>query len=332
MLGCRRTSRGKGIHLVTPSNDVALSLRGLSKAFGDLLAVKDLSLDVLRGEVFGFLGPNGAGKTTTIRMICGLLKPDHGDIVIHGRQQAEARQEWKRLLGLCPETLVIWEGLTCQEQLEFLGQQYDLNRGAAKQRAVELLERFGLLDKKRKLASTLSGGMKRRLNIALALVHDPEILILDEPQAGLDPQSRIMVREIIRSLSQDKTVILTSHEMDEVDRLADRAAIIDHGQLLVLDTPHGLKSRIGTGDVLEIALAPGHKGSIDVIKRTLPSELGEVSYQDDTLRVLNVTGLELLPAVVAAIESAQAEIQDMTMRKKTLEDVFIDLTGRRLRE
>ncbi len=309
-----------------------MSLRGLSKAYGDLRAVRDLSLDIRRGEVFGFLGPNGAGKTTTLRMICGLLKADEGEIVIQGHLQPGAGREWKRLLGLCPETLVIWEGLTCLEQLEFLGQQYDLDRGTAKKRARELLDRFGLMEKGRKLARTLSSGMKRRLNIALALVHDPAILILDEPQAGLDPQSRIMVRDIIRSLSREKTVILTSHEMDEVDRLADRAAIIDHGRLLVLDTPQALKSRIGTGDILEIALAPGHEGKIDAIQRALPPEFGELSYQDGTLRVLNVTGLEQLPAVVEAIRSAQAEIQDITMRKKTLEDVFIDLTGRSLRE
>ena len=143
----------------------------------------------------------------------------------------------RRRIGLCPQELVIWETLTCLEQLVFVGTQYDLARGEARRRALELLDILGLSDKANKLAKTLSGGMKRRLNLALALVHDPELLVLDEPQAGLDPQSRILVREYIRSLAEEKTVLLTTHEMDEADRLAERIGIIDHGQLLVLDTP-----------------------------------------------------------------------------------------------
>ncbi|TET97428.1 MAG: ABC transporter ATP-binding protein, partial [Anaerolineales bacterium] len=226
-------------------SDVVLSLKGLQKSYGNLVAVKDLSLDVYRGEVFGFLGPNGAGKTTTIKMICGLLKSDAGEILINNHSLSDHYRQCKRTIGLCPEDLVIWESLTCLEQLEFIGQQYDLSRDAAKKKALELLDILGLIDKRNTLAKELSSGMKRRLNIALALVHDPEILILDEPQAGLDPQSRILVREYIRSLSKRITVILTTHDMDEVDKLADRVGIIDNGQMLVLDTPEGLKSRIG---------------------------------------------------------------------------------------
>jgi ABC-2 type transport system ATP-binding protein len=309
-----------------------LSLRGLRKAYEELLAVQDLSLDILHGEVFGFLGPNGAGKTTTIHMICGLLKPDAGEIVILGQPQSERDSGWKSALGLCPETLVIWEGLTCLEQLEFLGQQYDLETKAANRRALELLDVFGLMDKRRKLATTLSSGMKRRLNIALALVHDPKILILDEPQAGLDPQSRILVREYIRSQAYQKTVILTSHEMHEVDLVADRVGIIDHGQMLALDTPEGLKKGIGAGTILEIELAPGHEAKLDAIKAALPPQLQEMNFQDGMLRLRHEASQEVLPDILDALQSADAQIQDMVMRKPTLEDVFIDLTGRSLRE
>ncbi len=174
--------------------------------------------------------------------------------------------------------------------------------------------------------------MKRRLNIALAMVHDPEILILDEPQAGLDPQSRILVREIIRSLGQDRTVILTSHEMEEVDRLADRIAIIDHGRLLVLDTPQGLKSRVGSGDILEIRLSPGQETKVEAFQDALPQKLGGLTAVDGTIRLHNVASLEQLPEVLEAIQQAQLQVEDMTLRKTTLEDVFIDLTGRGLRE
>lgn len=309
-----------------------LSLRGLMKSYGDFLAVNDLSLDIYRGEVFGLLGPNGAGKTTTINMICGLLASDEGDILVDNNSLEDHYQESKRIMGLCPEDIVIWESLTCVEQLEFMGQQYDLGRDAAKTKALDMLDRLGLTDHRLKLAKELSGGMKRRLNIALALVHDPEILILDEPQAGLDPQSRILVREYIRALSESITVILTTHDMEEVDRLADRVGIIDYGQLLVLDTPEGLKSRIGAGDILEIKYEGSQKEKIDTLQKAIPSSLGEITFYDDTLRLVDIDPQDVLPVILEIFQTAQVDIQDLTIRKKTLEDVFIDLTGRRLRE
>ncbi len=314
------------------ASDVILSLKGLQKSYGELVAVKDLSLEVHRGEVFGFLGPNGAGKTTTIKMICGLLKSDAGEILINSHSLKDHYRECKRQLGLCPENLVIWESLTCLEQLEFIGRQYDLKRDAAQKKALELLDVLGLIDKRNTLARELSSGMKRRLNIALALVHDPEILILDEPQAGLDPQSRILVREYIRSLSKSITVILTTHDMDEVDKLADRVGIIDNGQMLVLDTPEGLKSRIGAGDILEIKIAAGQDDKSENLKAAFPKLLRDFTYQDETIRLVNVDTLGVLPVLLEAFQHAHIEILDITVRKKTLEDVFIDLTGRRLRE
>ncbi len=314
------------------ASDIVLSLKGLQKSYGDLVAVKDLSLDVYRGEVFGFLGPNGAGKTTTIKMICGLLKSDAGEILINNRSLNDHYRECKRTIGLCPEDLVIWESLTCLEQLEFLGRQYDLSRDAAKKKALELLEILELIDKRNTWAKELSSGMKRRLNIALALVHDPEILILDEPQAGLDPQSRILIREYIRSLSKRITVILTTHDMDEVDKLADRVGIIDNGQMLVLDTPEGLKSRIGAGDILEIKIAAGQDDKLKTLKAAFPKSLRDFTYQDETLRIVNIDTLGVLPVLLEEFQHAHLEILDITIRKKTLEDVFIDLTGRRLRE
>ena len=318
------------MHNATPN--VILSLKGLCKSYGDLVAVKDLSLDVYHGEVFGFLGPNGAGKTTTIGMICGLLKSDAGEILINNRSMNDHYQECKRIMGFCPENLVIWESLTCLEQLEFIGQQYDLSRDAANEKAIELLDILGLIDKRNKLAKELSGGMKRRLNIALALVHDPEILILDEPQAGLDPQSRVLVREYIRSLSQRITVILTTHDMDEVDKLADRVGIIDNGQMLVLDTPEGLKSRIGAGDILEIKITADQDDTLETLRAAFPKSLRGFTYKNETIRLVNIDTLGVLPVLLETFQNANIQIMDITIRKKTLEDVFIDLTGRRLRE
>ena len=314
------------------STDASVSIRGLRKSFGDVAAVKDLSLDVHRGEIFGFLGPNGAGKTTTISMVCGLVRPDSGEILVDGKPLAEDYRAARTRMGLCPQEVAIWEMLTCFEQLEFVARQYDLPRRDARRRADELLEVLGLQEKRNRLAKTLSGGMKRRLNIALALVHDPEILILDEPQAGLDPQSRILVREHIRSLAQDKTVILTTHDMDEVDRMAERIAIIDHGELLVLDTPEALKGRVGPGDVLEVRVSSGNGLNAEQLRSSLPDSVQNLTYDEGTLRIVALEALELLPHLLDRIRDAGAEAHDIQLRKKTLEDVFIALTGRRLRE
>ncbi|MFC2023942.1 ATP-binding cassette domain-containing protein [Chloroflexota bacterium] len=316
---------------IAPSRD-ALSLQGLTKSHGSLLAVDNLSLDVHRGEIFGFLGPNGAGKTTTINMICGLLGSDSGDVRIHGHLLKDEPGECRKLLGLCPQDLVIWESLTCLEQLEFMARQYDVGPAAARGRARELLDMLGLAGKGHSLAKTLSGGMKRRLNLALALCHDPQVLILDEPQAELDPQSRILVREYIGSLAEKKTVILCTHDMDEVDRLAHRIAIIDHGRLLVLDTPERLKSRIGAGDILELKIAEGHEEELERLQQALPDDLRSLPSHHGTLRLVGVDTPTVLPPVLDRLRETGLPVQDLTIRKKTLEDVFIALTGRRLRE
>jgi ABC-2 type transport system ATP-binding protein len=181
------------------------------------------------------LGPNGAGRSTTIKMLCGLIKADAGSITFVGVTMSSGYKLIKRLIGLCPQEIVIWELLTCLEQLKFVGMSYGLSSKEAAGKAESLLEALGLTEKRKELAKTLSGGMQRSLNIALALVHDPELVILDEPQAGLDPQSRILVRSFIRELAKKKTVILTTHDMDEADRLSDRIGIMDRGRILLTD-------------------------------------------------------------------------------------------------
>jgi ABC-2 type transport system ATP-binding protein len=312
--------------------DVILKVDGLRKTYGDLEAVHDLSMDVFRGEVFGFLGPNGAGKTTTIRMICGLLRSDAGDIRINGSSLRADPRTCRRRIGLCPQELVIWETLTCLEQLVFVGTQYDLAWKEAKRRARQLLDTLGLSEKANKLAKTLSGGMKRRLNLALALVHDPELLVLDEPQAGLDPQSGILVREYIQALAEEKTVLLTTHEMDEADRLAERIGIIDHGRLLVLDAPAELKDRHAGGEILEIAAAESAAERLEAVSKDLPDGLTSLESLPGTLRVTGPALHERLGELLQNLHGEGIEPRDITIRKPTLEDVFISLTGRGLRE
>ena len=316
----------------TNNGEWIIKLNGLRKSYGELVAVKDLSLDIRRGEIFGFLGPNGAGKTTTISMICGLLKKDAGGIIIDGQSLSENYAQCKKMIGLCPQDIVIWDSLTCLEQMEFVARLYDIPGTVARNRSLELLAVLGLEEKKHKLAKTLSGGMKRRLNIALALVHDPQILILDEPQAGLDPQSRILVREYIRSLAGKKTVILTTHDMDEADRLAERVGIIDHGELLVLDAPENLKRKVGAGDVLEIKISDSQEEKLVRLRQNLPENLRHLDEQHGRLRFVGFDIPDVLSDLMEKCKQIGLKIEDLTIRKKTLEDVFISLTGRRLRE
>jgi ABC-2 type transport system ATP-binding protein len=313
-------------------NDIVLQTRKLSKRFGAVSAVKDLNLEIREGEVFGFLGPNGAGKTTSINMICGLLEPDSGEVLIHGKSIRGDGSITQRV-GVCPQEIILWERLTCREQLAFIGEMYGLSHRESRRRADILLTEMNLEEKRNAQARTLSGGLQRRLNLIMALVHDPEIVILDEPEAGLDPQSRVRVRQYIQSLARRKTVILTTHNMDEADRTADRIAIIDHGELLRIGTPAELKRTIGEGDVVEIRLA----GRSEEIRDSL-SAAAAVDPQADarlegdllTVRMLDAVGR--LPSLMEAVGRTGAHAAEMRIRENTLEDVFLRLTGRRLRE
>ncbi len=312
------------------NSETVIRLTDLHKSFGDVQAVAGISLDILKGEVFGFLGPNGAGKTTTIRMLCGLLPIDSGTVEF--TDPAIRSDGVKNHLGICPQENIFWPKLTCREQLIFMAKMYDLSNAVARERADRLLEMLGLSKKANALASGLSGGMKRRLNIALALVHEPQVLVLDEPEAGLDPQSRILVRELIKQLARDKTVILTTHNMDEADRLADRVAIIDSGKLLKLDSPENLKRSIGAGDLLEIALEPDTlPDDHNQLIASLKPICGTVEFQGDRLVFKGTNLVSVLPIFTAKLTELNINTRGVTLRENTLEDVFIALTGRKLR-
>jgi ABC-2 type transport system ATP-binding protein len=301
----------------------------LTKRYGSLTAVDDLSLEVYEGEIFGFLGPNGAGKTTSISMMCGLLKPDAGRVLIHGETVHGGAAEVRARVGVCPQETILWDKLTALEQLEFVGTLYGVQPRTARQCGSTLLEALGLSGKSNELAGRLSGGMKRRLNLALALVHDPQILVLDEPEAGLDPQSRVLVREFIRSLARKKTVILTTHNMDEAERLADRVAIIDHGRLLVIDTPDALKRTVGEGDVLEVDIANTDPEPALTVASHFFADAFTVNH---TLTVRGHGLIECLSELLQSLREADIKTSDVRLRSNSLEDVFLSLTGRRLRE
>ena len=314
-----------------------ISISHLRKTFGDLVAVDDLSLTIDQGEILGVLGPNGAGKTTAIRMICGLLQKDSGEI------QWEIPGNISDIIGFCPQENLFWPRLTCFEQLVFLGKMHKMSAEKAEARADELLNLLGLSGKTDVYAAKLSGGMERRLNIALALIHDPPVLILDEPEAGLDPQSRILIRDLIRSLAVKKTVIITTHNMDEAERLADRVAIIDHGKLLVVGSVDSLKQRLGKGDCLECRFETDLESTLmgtetpsarfmEAIRKTMGLSTEAISVVQDKVLIRSFQHLEKLSEITDLAQNNGLNIRDIQLRKTTLEDVFIQLTGRALRE
>jgi len=310
-----------------------ISISHLRKNFGDLAAVDDLSLTINQGEILGLLGPNGAGKTTTIRLMCDLLESDGGEI------RWETAGDLSEVIGFCPQENLYWPRLSCLEQLVFLGQMHKMSAEQAHKRALELLNILGLTGKADVYAAKLSGGMQRRLNIALALIHDPPVLILDEPEAGLDPQSRMLVRDLIRSLASKKTVIITTHNMDEAERLSDRVAIIDHGKLLIVGSVDSLKETLGTGDCLEcrfdVPLEENSNrvtGFIEALNTSIGLLAENISVAQDKLLIRSFQHLEKLPEMTELAQKYNLEMRDIQLRKTTLEDVFIHLTGRALRE
>jgi ABC-2 type transport system ATP-binding protein len=275
----------------------------LHKSFGSLKAVKGLSLTVRPGEVFGFLGPNGAGKTTTISMMIGLLEPDAGTVKIDGGgSPLDVKHRAK--IGLAPQALALYEDLTGRENLSFFGKLQNLSGRKLKERVNWALDFVGLAERAKDRAGTYSGGMQRRLNLAVALIHEPPILLLDEPTAGVDPQSRNALFENIQALREEgRTVVYTTHYMEEAERLCDRVGIIDHGELLALDTVEGL--------------IRGHGG-----RDTLVAECGETEKRveiDDPLQALDRLREE-------------EDLRSFRVERPDLEQVFLNLTGRQLRD
>ena len=315
------------------AGDAVLTVTSASRRFGAVHAVRGLSFEVRSGEVFGLLGPNGAGKTTTIRMICGELAPDEGNILLGGRPFRAGAGDRARV-GLCPQELVVWDRLTCREQLEFIGQMYRLTRPRSRQRATRLLADLHLDDQAGALGGTLSGGLKRRLNIALALVHEPELVVLDEPTAGLDPQSRVLVRGLVRSLARHQTVLLTTHDMDEAERICDRVAIIDRGRLLVCGTPAELIRDTGRRRDRRCELID-FRFSRPVEDRACAALTAagdiEVEQSPGLLTIRAADAAALLPELAGRLRRAGVPADEVRLRAISLEDVFLSLTGRTVR-
>ena len=320
-------------HAITISYNRGMSLLKvdrLSKSYGTVRAVDSVSLEVRPGEIYGLLGPNGAGKTTTISMVSGLLKPDSGEVTVAGSSFWSNPQKAKRIMGVVPQELAIYEELSGRENLEFWGRMAGLNSSAAKSRAIELLEALTLTDRAKDVVKTYSGGMKRRINLGCALLHHPKLLLLDEPTVGIDPQARLNILEFIRNLRETGTAILyTTHYLEEAESLCQRIGIIDHGRLLAEGTLGELQERLG-GDRVFVLEADFKDAS---------PEAWDGFHQ--RFRVIQKTEHQLVVAAIGTRDPSDClkdllnlpvHVENVTLKRPSLNDVFLQLTGRELRE
>jgi ABC-2 type transport system ATP-binding protein len=299
---------------------VAVRAEGLRKSYGSTTAVDGVSLEIPAGRIFGLLGPNGAGKSTTIGMLSGLLLPDAGRVEIAGGDPALA--ENRRRLGVAPQALAIYPELTAEENLRFFGELYGLSGSRLRERVAWALDLAGLTERRRERVDKYSGGMQRRLNLASALVHEPEVVFLDEPTVGVDPQSRNAIFEQIEALrASAKTVLYTTHYMEEAQRLCDFVAIVDHGKILAQGTVDELIAAHGGKSVLRVELVERPGGDAD--PTGLGGDLDGTSLRIDTDRPHEA---------IARVFASGVRVERLQLEPADLESVFLNLTGRRLRD
>ncbi len=290
----------------------------LQKRFGTLTAVDGIDFEIEPGQTFGLLGPNGAGKTTTIHMLVGLLRPDGGEIHIHSDSDP-TRPEVRRHMGVAPQALSLYEDLTAKENLAFFARLYGLRGRRLCERVAVSLRRAGLFERRRDRVKTFSGGMKRRLHLACALVHEPSVLLLDEPTIGVDPQARHHILADIETLKQEGcTILFTTHYMEEAQRLCDRVAIMDQGRILVMDTVPNILARHGGRAVVRVELDHPPKDPT-----LLPGHVEGASVMIETDQPVEA---------IKQLAAAGVSIRDLTLHQPDLETVFLKLTGRRLRD
>ncbi len=314
-------------------DEVVIRTEQLTKVYpGDILAVDHLDLEVRSGEIFGLLGPNGAGKTTTAGMLTTRVIPTSGTAMVGGVDVMAHPTRAKQVIGVVPQTNTLDRSLDVYENLYFHGRFFGMTAKTAKAEAHRLLEQFRLTDRARVPVLALSGGMAQRLMVARAIMHRPAILFLDEPTAGLDPQSRIALWEILGELHRDgQTILLTTHYMEEADQLCDRLAIIDHGRLLAADTPSALKRSVGVEAMVTIT-AVGDLDQLASVLRSGVAAASKVEVGDGVVRLWSPGTAGILPQIIGVAEAAGFTVTDLSATAPTLETVFIQLTGKDLRE
>jgi ABC-2 type transport system ATP-binding protein len=311
----------------TTENSYAIEVKGLSKAYDGVPAVDEISFNVRKGEIFGFLGPNGAGKSTTVKMLTSQLPLTAGRVRVFGYEVTQAGIV-RKLIGIVPQELSLNELLTAKQNMSFYGTLYGVPRKKIEEKAEELLSIMELRHRQNELVKNFSGGMKQRLNIILALLHNPKVLFLDEPTTGLDPQARRRIWDFIKEINgQGTTIFLTTHYMEEADYLCDRVAIIDEGKIVAMDTPFELKKKLEKEEVVEIRIDYDDNLIKDVES---VRNVKQVGYADGALKVIVKDRKGLLLDIVKSL--SRRNIKSLSTVEPSLEDVFVALTGKRLRD
>jgi ABC-2 type transport system ATP-binding protein len=310
-----------------------VEIDGLEKSYQDIHAVQGISFNVLQGEIFSLLGPNGAGKTTTISMLSGLLRPTSGDARLGGHSICDEPEAVKRIIGVVPQEVALYETLNGVQNLNFWGRMYGMGGATLKQRIEEVLDQVGLRERAGDRVETYSGGMKRRLNIAAGLLHRPEILFMDEPTVGIDPQSRRNILEMVKQLrDQGMTVLYTTHYMEEAEELSDRVGIIDHGKLIALGTQEELTRLIGSQEVVRLTVAE-QDDTAGVAQRF--ADLPDVRHATNGSGTLTLTVSDAsaaLAPIMARANELELHVRTVRIEEPNLEAVFLHLTGRALRD
>jgi ABC-2 type transport system ATP-binding protein len=307
-----------------------IDIKNLVKKFGNFTAVDAISFDVKEGEIFGFLGPNGAGKTTTISMLATLLTPNSGKALVNGFDIINQRDNVRKSIGIVFQDPTLDDELTAYENMDFHGRLYSVPREVRRKKILELLKLVELDERKNSLVKTFSGGMKRRLEIARGLLHEPKVLFLDEPTLGLDPQTRNKLWEYIKKLNKEDglTIILTTHYMEEADKLCDKIAIIDQGKIIAIDTPSNLKNKIG-GDVITIE-TENTKNFSELLKSC--KWCGSSKAHDGSVTINVDNADKKIADIVKLAEKSKIKIDSIMIHKPSLEDVFLFYTGKTIRE
>ncbi|MNH86288.1 Daunorubicin/doxorubicin resistance ATP-binding protein DrrA [compost metagenome] len=309
-----------------------LELKHLTKKYGDQTVVDNLSLRVNQGEIVGLLGPNGAGKSTTVSMISTILAPDSGEIWVDQQSLVHSSAEIRKIMGIVPQDLALYEALSAQDNLEFFGSLYGMSGNVLKDRAKEVLELMGLYDKRHQSIQEFSGGMKRRINIGIALMHNPKLLILDEPTVGIDPQSRNHILETVLGLKRDNgtTVIYTTHYMEEVEYLCDRAAIMDHGRLIAYGTKEELQQSSGALDTLTFTFQPTGQENAEVVGQ-IPG-IARITMDKNEMTLLVDPKEDNVIEILDQLRNLGIHLSSFQYEEVNLEHVFLQLTGKSLRD
>jgi len=308
--------------------------RELIKEYGDRRVVNGINFEIRNGQILGLLGPNGAGKSTTIKMLSGQLKPTSGVIEIDGKEYRSVPGEFRTRIGVMPQEVVIWEGLTVKENLYFTGQLFGIKPDQLKRKADMLIEGLNLNKELDTVAKKLSGGFKRRLNLAITIINEPGAIFLDEPTPGIDPQNRRFLWEYISNLrNSDRSVILTDHYLDEAEKLADYVVVIDDGNVVASGTVRELKHKYGEGDLVMVHLDENDpQTQVAKLVTDLKTKFPQLNYAGDLISIQSADAVNIIRYVLNSMDKLKLKYKDFQMKEPTLEDIFLILTGKNVRE